>query len=75
MRCHLYCEGQNLAAVQKTYSRNNGIAEVLLNPKAFRYEGCELHLADTRALTEKGRVAEYITNAMGRRLSGITRSR
>jgi hypothetical protein len=36
----------------------------LLNPKAFRYEGCELQLFDTRALTEKDRVDMYITNAM-----------
>ena len=35
MRCHLYCEGQNPAAVQKTYSRNNGIGEGLLYHKAF----------------------------------------
>ncbi len=64
MRWHLYCEEQDPAAVQKTYSRNNGIDEVLLNPNAFRYEGCELQLVDIRALREKGRVDGYITNAM-----------
>ena len=74
MRCHLYCEGQNPAAVQKTYSRNNGIDEVLLNPNAFRYEGCELQLVDIRALREKGRVDGTSQTRCGRRLSGITRS-
>src|SRR6266851_1198231 len=74
MRWHLYCEEQDPAAVQKTYSRNNGIDEVLLNPNAFRYEGCELQLVDIRALREKGRVDGTSQTRCGRRLSGITRS-
>jgi hypothetical protein len=64
MKSLLYCNRQNLAAIEKVFSRNQGIDEVLVNPDGFRYQGSPLQLVDTAAMTGEDRISGYMASAM-----------
>jgi hypothetical protein len=51
-------------SVEKGFSHNNGIDDVLLNPEAFRYDGHPLQLVDTASFREEDRKSAYLEKAM-----------
>jgi hypothetical protein len=62
MKCFLFCNRQKPA--DKAFPRNNGIDDVMLQPEAFRYDGCTLQLVDTASIPQHDRRLAYIAKAM-----------
>jgi hypothetical protein len=62
MKCFLFCNRQKPA--DRGFPRNNGIDDVMVQPKAFRYDGCPLQLVDTAPMTQHDRRLAYIAKAM-----------
>jgi hypothetical protein len=64
MKRMLFCDRQNLATIEKTFSRNAGIEHVLERPQVFSYEGGPLEFVDTAEMSEDNCRTAYRKCAM-----------